>query len=149
MERRPRPPPPTMMVPPVWVRRGFSTFRCTRKLGRKMTGGISVMVATAKDHCGGDTGAGPPRPCREPRPPPSNARPQVPGERGAQARPLGGAVRGPWQSAPHHAVGSARAAHTAGACTGRGAPQPSAAPRCPETSTAVAKQKQKQKEHNT
>lgn len=44
--------PPTMMVPPVWVRRGFSTFLCTRKLGRKMTGGISVMVATAKDHCG-------------------------------------------------------------------------------------------------
>lgn len=40
------------MVPPVWVRRGFSTFLCTRKLGRKMTGGISVMVATAKDHCG-------------------------------------------------------------------------------------------------
>lgn len=44
--------PPTIMVPPVWVRRGFSTFLCTRKLGRKMTGGISVMVATAKDHCG-------------------------------------------------------------------------------------------------
>ena len=44
--------PPTIMVPPVWVRRGLSTFLCTRKLGRKMTGGISVMVATAKDHCG-------------------------------------------------------------------------------------------------
>lgn len=41
----------TMMVPPVWVRSGFSTLRCTRKLGRNMRGGISVMVATTKDHC--------------------------------------------------------------------------------------------------
>lgn len=48
-----RPPAaPTITVPPVWVRRGFSTFLCTRKLGRRMRGGISVIVATAKDHCG-------------------------------------------------------------------------------------------------
>jgi hypothetical protein len=53
MRGSPAPPAlPTMMVPPVWVRRGLSTFLCTRKFGRKMTGGISVMVATTKDHCG-------------------------------------------------------------------------------------------------
>jgi len=43
---------PTMMVPPVCVRKGFRTLRCTRKLGRNRRGGISVMVATTKDHWG-------------------------------------------------------------------------------------------------
>lgn len=40
----------TIIVPPVCVRKGFSTFRCTRKLGRTRRGGISVMVATTIDH---------------------------------------------------------------------------------------------------
>lgn len=59
--------PPTIMVPPVWVRRGLSTFLCTRKLGRKMTGGISVMVATAKDHCREEIRAVWPPSARRPR----------------------------------------------------------------------------------
>lgn len=40
----------TMIVPPVCVRKGLNTFRCTRKLGRNRSGGISVIVATTKDH---------------------------------------------------------------------------------------------------
>lgn len=40
----------TMMVPPVCVLKGLSTLLCTRKLGRKMRGGISVIVATTRDH---------------------------------------------------------------------------------------------------
>lgn len=41
-----------MIVPPVCVLKGLSTLLCTRKLGRKMRGGISVIVATTRDHWG-------------------------------------------------------------------------------------------------
>ena len=41
----------TKIVPPVWYLNGRSTFLWTMKLGRKATGGTSVIWATWKLHC--------------------------------------------------------------------------------------------------